>query len=249
MAKDYSKEQLQEIGMLDVSKYSKQDKEFYSSKEWIDTSQKYKETNPHCEPCLKEDRKSSTEIVHHILPISQDGEPFNEDNLISVCKKCHSYIHTGIGIRIDSDFIKDLLEREITEEDIWWSEIESQYADRQNEISALIRKAISLEKSDINKSIETYYRAYNRIDEFDEILNNDPMVEKAYCLEFGISNYRNVRYPVNRLSLLLEKAKKYDECIKLIEDYEKKNDKVGLTITDAKVVEKRKLRITNKLEF
>lgn len=247
MAKDYSKEQLQEKGMLEVSKYSKQDKIFYSSKKWIVTSRKYKDANPHCEPCLKEGRKIPAEITHHILPISQGGDPFNEDNLISVCKKCHHEIHTGIGIRIDIDFIKDLLEKEITEEDIWWEEVEGLYLDEQKEIIDLESKAHSLEKNDINKSIETYYEAYKRIAEFDKILNNDSMIEKAYCLEFGVSTYRNVRYPTNRLSLLLEKTKRYDECIKLIQDYENKNDKLGLTTTDSKAVEKRKIRILNKL--
>ena len=193
--KDNPKEQLQKKEMLDIGEYSKQDKNFYSSK-----------------------------------------------------KKSHREIHAGIGVTIDFDFIKNVLEHERTEEDIWYeSGLPDLYADKQNEIRDLIIEAINLEKSDINKSIETYYEAYKSIEEFETILNNDPMVEKAYCLKYGVSSYRRDRYPVNRLSLLLEKSNRYDECIKLIQDYEKKDDKLGLTITDSKNVQKRKIRILKKL--
>ncbi|HHY6394736.1 TPA: HNH endonuclease signature motif containing protein [Enterococcus faecium] len=42
--------------------------------------------------CLKEGRFTSVEIVHHIKELS-DGGTHDENNLMSVCKSCHSKIH------------------------------------------------------------------------------------------------------------------------------------------------------------
>jgi hypothetical protein len=63
----------------------------------------------------------------------------------------------------------------------------------------------------------------------------------------NVSCFRYVRYPINRASLLLEKSKRYIECIQLIDDYEKKDDKRGLPAKDLKSIEKRKQRTLKKL--
>jgi hypothetical protein len=247
--KHLTKEMLSEKGMLDVSKYSRQDNAFYSSNKWRRESKKYKGLHPFCEVCLKENIEKPSEIVHHITPISQDGAPYDENNLLAICKKCHKEIHTGIGIRIDLDFLRNLDQKESTPGDEWWdSGLDDLYLDKQKEIIDLINKAEALEKNDRGKSIELYFSACKLIDNFEEILADDSLLEKAYCQEFGVSSFRTVRYPINMLSLLLEKSKRYAGCIQLIHAYQEKDDKCGLTNSDLKAIQKRKHRVIKKVE-
>lgn len=247
--KNITKEKLIEKGMLDVNKYSKQDNKFYSAKEWIAVSSNYKKLNPFCEICLKEDKEKPSFIVHHITPISQGGDRLDENNLISVCKKCHNEIHSGIGITIDLGSLLKLTNIS-TDESEWWASKKPKIYDKKNrQIDNLINNAGSFERSNPEKLIELYFKAIKEIDDFDITLGNDPIVEKAYNKRFNILTYRNASYPINRLSLLLEKAKKYDECIKVIEDYERKNDKRGLLSSDLQAIRKRKIRILKKLMY
>jgi hypothetical protein len=222
--KDITKEMLSEKGMLDVSKYSQQDNAFYSSGKWLRESKRYMALHPFCETCLKEKIKKQSELVHHITPISQGGAPYDENNLLAICKKCHGEIHTGIGIRIDLDFLRNLVQKEQTPEDEWWAGgSHDLYLDKQKEIIDTLKNAKALEKNEMEKSIELYLNACKLIDNFEEILADDPLLEKAYCKEFGVSSFHTVRYPINRLSLLLEKSKRYADCIQLIRDYQKKD--------------------------
>ena len=46
--------------------------------------------NPLCERCEKINLIIPTEAVHHIIPISQGGDPWDLDNLESLCIKCHN---------------------------------------------------------------------------------------------------------------------------------------------------------------
>lgn len=246
--KDITKEMLHELGMLDVTKYSKQDSDFYSSTEWRNINKKYKNLHPFCEICKKDNIKKPSLIVHHIKRISQGGDRYDENNLLAICKKCHSEIHTGIGIRIDFDFIKNIVHKDPTPEDEWWdSGVEDLYGNKQRKIIDLIKKAEAIEKNEMKKSIELYFNACKAIDDFEEILVDDPLLEKAYCQEFGVSSFRTVRYPINRLSLLLEKSKRYADCIQLIRDYQKKADKCGLTRSDLEAIQKRKDRVIKKV--
>ncbi len=97
-------------------------------------------------------------------------------------------------------------------------------------------------------SIELYFSTCKLIDDFENILAEDPLLEKAYCHEFGVSSFRTVRYPTNRLSLLLEKVKRYPDCIQLIQDYEEIEDKCGLTNSELKSIKKRRDRVFMKVE-
>lgn len=54
--------------------------------------------NPLCEMCLKENRATPTEEVHHILPLAKGGT-HDMDNLMSLCTKCHSRITATEGGR------------------------------------------------------------------------------------------------------------------------------------------------------
>ena len=46
--------------------------------------------NPLCDLCAEQGRTTAATDVHHIVPISQNGERLNQTNLQSLCHACHS---------------------------------------------------------------------------------------------------------------------------------------------------------------
>lgn len=68
------------------------------SKAWKIIRKRYISEHPLCESCLKENRMTKAEHVHHIKPLSIGGT-HDESNLMSLCKSCHSKIHAEIGDR------------------------------------------------------------------------------------------------------------------------------------------------------
>ncbi|MGM9641465.1 MAG: HNH endonuclease [Faecousia sp.] len=54
--------------------------------------------HPLCEECEKQGRLVPAEEVHHKKPISQGGT-HARDNLMSLCRSCHTKIHHEIGDR------------------------------------------------------------------------------------------------------------------------------------------------------
>ena len=54
--------------------------------------------HPLCVVCRKEGRVTAADEVHHILPLSQGGT-HAEDNLMALCKACHSGITAREGGR------------------------------------------------------------------------------------------------------------------------------------------------------
>lgn len=85
-------------------------KSFYKSPRWRNTREAYaKSVGGLCEECLKHGLYNPGEIVHHIRPITPDNidDPnvtLNWDNLILVCRECHSAEHSSNPkrYRIDS---------------------------------------------------------------------------------------------------------------------------------------------------
>lgn len=73
---------------------------YYSSAGWRNTSKSYKMQHPLCELCQVMDKVQSVDEIHHIVKFDdQDTDEkkqallTDEDNLISLCKKCHHQIH------------------------------------------------------------------------------------------------------------------------------------------------------------
>lgn len=62
------------------------------------------------------------------------------------------------------------------------------------------------------------------------------------------SGYRSVRYPINRLSLVLEKLKEYQNAYDEIIQYEQYENYTGLTKNDKEAVIKRRIRLEKKLK-
>ena len=73
-------------------------KKRYSSKEWRVLRERYAELHPLCELCLKDGFATPAEHVHHLKPLSEGGTN-DFDNLMSLCKSCHSRIHAKRGDR------------------------------------------------------------------------------------------------------------------------------------------------------
>lgn len=72
--------------------------EFYSSPEWNKVKNSYKKNHQLCELCLNEGNKTPCSDIHHIKPVSLGGEPLSIDNLIALCKDCHSDVHSDTTI-------------------------------------------------------------------------------------------------------------------------------------------------------
>lgn len=54
--------------------------------------------HPLCEECKKAGRLTKATEVHHILPLSRGGN-HDADNLMALCKPCHSKITVELGDR------------------------------------------------------------------------------------------------------------------------------------------------------
>lgn len=65
---------------------------------WPKIRKRYIESHPFCEECLKHERLVPVEHVYHIKPLSEGGT-HDEDNLMSLCKSCHSRLHAKRGDR------------------------------------------------------------------------------------------------------------------------------------------------------
>lgn len=76
-------------------RYNKYDRDPKSRKRygrrWRKIRDRYISSHPLCEQCLKHDVMTAAEEVHHITPLSQGGTHADE-NLMSLCKSCHSRI-------------------------------------------------------------------------------------------------------------------------------------------------------------
>ena len=66
--------------------------------QWRKIRAKFVKDNPLCVKCLEQDRLTPVEEVHHILPLSKGGT-HDVDNLMALCKSCHSKITAEEGDR------------------------------------------------------------------------------------------------------------------------------------------------------
>lgn len=65
---------------------------------WPAIRRRYIEAHPLCEMCRREGRVTAVEEVHHILPLAGGGS-HDAENLMSLCKSCHSRITATEGGR------------------------------------------------------------------------------------------------------------------------------------------------------
>jgi hypothetical protein len=107
---------------------------------------------------------------------------------------------------------------EITKSEIDWKEYD-RFNLKEKEVAELIREAMKLEKIDCEQALQTYRKATAILIEMDQECEKYP------------NTWRGIRFPIYRISLLLEKQKKYKECLEEIESYQKYNDKVWLYVS------------------
>ena len=65
---------------------------------WKRIRDSFVQQHPLCELCKAEGKLTPTQEVHHKVPLSQDGT-HDRNNLIALCKSCHSKIHAQHGDR------------------------------------------------------------------------------------------------------------------------------------------------------
>ena len=61
---------------------------------WKKIRAHYIQAHPLCEQCVIDNRLTPAEEVHHILPLANGGT-HDDDNLMALCKSCHSRITIG----------------------------------------------------------------------------------------------------------------------------------------------------------
>ena len=67
-------------------------------KQWRKVRSIYIKAHPYCEECYKNGVMVPAEQVHHVKPLSEGGTN-DFENLMSLCKSCHSRIHAERGDR------------------------------------------------------------------------------------------------------------------------------------------------------
>jgi len=86
----------------ETRRYEKYDRDPASHKRygrtWSKIRDRYISAHPLCGQCLKHDVMTAAEEVHHIKPLAQGGT-HAEENLMSLCKSCHSRITAREGGR------------------------------------------------------------------------------------------------------------------------------------------------------
>ena len=118
---------------------------------------------------------------------------------------------------------------EVVKGDPDWKQV-TPYMDRSREIEQLISKTQSIEAADPIQAIANYRLAIQ------QIANLDHAGKIA-------ASWRRARYPINRLSLLLEKQGDHHSALEAIRAYEDYDDTYGISSVDKKSIASRKERL------
>ncbi len=92
----------EEHAKMEAKRYEKYDRDpavhRRYGRAWTRIRNRYAAAHPFCEECYKRGVLTPMEEVHHILPLSRGGT-HADDNLMSLCKSCHSRITAEMGDR------------------------------------------------------------------------------------------------------------------------------------------------------
>jgi hypothetical protein len=122
---------------------------------------------------------------------------------------------------------------EVVKGDFPWAEI-TPYMDRSREIEELIKATRAMEATAPTEAIANYRKAIDAIVAFDAAGPVAPF-------------WRRARYPIDRLSLILEKSGDLAGSLAEILRYEQFKDRYGLTADAERSISSRKLRLAKKL--
>ncbi len=121
---------------------------------------------------------------------------------------------------------------EITKGDFNWKAVDPWISANQK-ICEMLKTAKKFEESNSKKAIATYRIAIDNIAELD----SNGMQASAW---------RSAAYPINRLSLLLDKEGLYVDAVYEINRWKKYPDRIGISESDCKAVESRLSRLKRK---
>ena len=110
-------------------------------------------------------------------------------------------------------------------------------------------KAKTLEKSDPKGAIRLYRISLATMLEVDTLIRERQSFKKQIAeLGYDLGTWRRASLPIERITALLEKEKNYSECLAEIDNYEKIEDRKGLTQNEFRLIRERKRRVTRILE-
>lgn len=67
----------------------KANRDVYDNPRWRKIALRHKAENPICQVC----QENPSEETHHVKPINEGGDPYQWDNLLSLCTRCHIEQH------------------------------------------------------------------------------------------------------------------------------------------------------------
>ena len=86
----------------DGNHYDAERRKIYNSERWRRLRAWKFACSPLCELCLKENKITVAEDIHHITSFMSTNDrdtrlhlAYDYDNLMSLCKKCHQYVHNS----------------------------------------------------------------------------------------------------------------------------------------------------------
>ena len=89
MNRPTTREELSELGMKQADgDYTEINESFYHRLDWQNLRNGYILNHNYCEICLNSNKKIKSKDVHHVIPLTQNGDPFSQSNLIALCKTC-----------------------------------------------------------------------------------------------------------------------------------------------------------------
>jgi len=69
----------------------------YNNRRWRKIRALKFANDPLCEVCILEGRVTTTEVIHHIIPIDIDPKlAYEYSNLMAICHECHGKIHQSL---------------------------------------------------------------------------------------------------------------------------------------------------------
>ncbi|MBU2591430.1 MAG: hypothetical protein KKC21_05360 [Nitrospinae bacterium] len=122
------------------------------------------------------------------------------------------------------------------------------YQLKEEEARDLRDKAKTLEKSDPTEAIRLYRQSLVKMLKVDTLIRETHFFKNQIAeLGYDLGTWRRASLPIERITALLEKDKRYTECLEEIENYEKVRDWKGLSKTDMQAISKRKDRVKSKI--
>ena len=152
-------------------------------------------------------------------------------------ERARAFVVAVIGGQTDFDgalrSLGCVVQIEVEEESVVWAEV-SPLLDRSRQIEKLLVGAKKLEENKPDKAIDRYKQALRQIVEFD---SQGPVARQ----------WRRARFPIARLSFLLERQGRFIEAVEAIAFYQDYGDAYGIPAEEQRSIAARKRRLMKRL--